>query len=429
MSQANENDEILFVGWQFHVHLFFTGKFGSNQDFATFLQAARARKARVRLLAIPLNRGAEQVAEAKDLKVEALIDDQLPAGASSHHQKAVFVGLKSSSHLFIGGIDVARERGGWFDVQVEIIGRGADLGRKTLEERWESVKPPLGGVSATQRPLPKPSADAHQVQFVRTYPPFPKDTTGWKRTYAKDGEHTYYSLLCHAIANAKESIYLEEQFFQTMGPAPTRNNPVGGSSPRRRSDVPDVPDTIERLLVDRVANGVKLVVVAANSAGPPRLPDPKARSALVKMLANLKNPPVLLQTKSRAEKVFHEGQFVTTLFKDFVHSKTWIFDDRGEDPFVLVGSANLWPQSLVSVSTPAESEFGVGFASKVDGTSLGFPKVSFARAMRIKMWERLRQSKDPNYTFPRNASASLEDEIAELRKPIGGVDPFEEMKP
>jgi hypothetical protein len=61
----------------------------------------------------------------------------------------------------------------------------------------------------------------------------------------------------------------------------------------------------------------------------------------------------------------------------------------------------------------------------VDGTSLGFPKVSFARALRINLWERLRQDRDSTYTWPRDASASLEDEITELRKPIGDSDPFE----
>jgi phosphatidylserine/phosphatidylglycerophosphate/cardiolipin synthase-like enzyme len=423
LSQAGENDEILLAGWSFSLDMIFTEKFKDFQQLKLFLESARGHRAKVRMLATPQNDGAAEVAKAANVDVDALVDDQLPP-RGSHHQKAAFVKLKSSSHLFVGGIDLTLMRRGWFDVQAEIIGVGADLGRKTLDERWESVKPPLGGLSATKRSLPPTQGDAHQVQFVRTYPPFPTDTTGWKRKYAKDGDHTYYSLLSRAIRNARKSIYLEEQFFQTMGPAPTRTNPVGGSSPRLRSDVPDVPDTIERLLADAVGRGVKLVVVAAQKGGALPVPDAGARDNLVRTLtgASSTNPPVLLQTVTRVER-FVESGFEVRIFHDFVHSKTWIFDDE----FVVVGSANLWPQSLVSVAVPAESEFGVAFTSKVDGTSLGFPKVSFARAMRIKLWERLRQSKDPNYKFPRVASASFDDEIRELRKPIGGRDPFVEM--
>src|SRR4029077_13657301 len=123
------------------------------------------------------------------------------------------------------------------------------------------------------------------------YPPFPKDATNWKRKYAKDGDHTYYSLLSRAIGNARKSIYLEEQFFQTMGPAPYRTNPTGGSSPRQRSDLPNLPDTIERQLRDAVGNGVRRVAAAAHKAGPRRPPYPAARDALVKTLASSLNPP------------------------------------------------------------------------------------------------------------------------------------------
>ncbi|WP_137144876.1 phosphatidylserine/phosphatidylglycerophosphate/cardiolipin synthase family protein [Mycolicibacterium sp. CR10] len=419
LSQAKDNNEILLVGWQFGMDGILTEKFGGIQQLKTFLEAARGRNARVRVLATPQNSGAAEVAKAAKVQVDAAVDDQLLAGAS-HHQKAVFVKLDSSSHLFVGGMDLALGRRGWLDVQAEIIGVGADLGRKTLEERWESVKPPLGGLSATQPTLPPATGDAHQVQFVRTYPPFPTDTTNWQRTYAKDGDHTYYSLLSRAIGNARKTIYLEEQFFQTMGPAPNRTNPTGGSSPRKRSDLPNLPDTIERQLADAIGNGVKLVVVAAHRSTAPRIPDPSARDALVKTLSSATNPPVLLQTVTKPEDMFDNGVLVGTYYNNFVHSKTWIFDDE----FVLIGSGNLWPRSLVSVAAPAESEFGVAFTSTVDGTTLGFPKASFARALRITMWERLRRDLDPNYSFPRNVSTSFADETTELQSPIGGIKPF-----
>ncbi|MET0474180.1 MAG: hypothetical protein ABW001_06020 [Mycobacterium sp.] len=423
ISQAKDGDEIVLIGWSFSLDMIFTQKFGGLPQVHSFLEAARGRKARVRLLAIPQNDGPAEVAGAQGHNIDALVDDQLISGCS-HHQKAVFVKLASGSHLFVGGIDVTFGRRGWFDVQAEILGLGADLGRKTLEERWESVKPPLGGLSATQQTLPPSSGDAHEVQFVRTYPPFPSDLTNWKRRYAKDGEHTYYSLLSRAIGNAKKSIYLEEQFFQAMGPAPKRNNPAGGSLPRLRSDLPDVPDTMERQLADAIGRGVKVVVVSAVNKGAMRPPDPAARDTLVKILKSSMNPPVLLQTVARAQPILDDrGDVVDTIFDNFVHSKTWIFDDE----FVVIGSGNLWAASLVSVTTPSESEFGVAFTSKVDGTSLGFPKASFGRALRIMMWERLRRDLDPNYVFPRDVSKTFSDEATELQAPIKGVNPFVPM--
>jgi len=410
MSQAGANHEIFLAGWAFSVFMVLTQKFGDVSQPITFMQSARGRGARVRLMLTRSHTwsdNAAEVQEAKDKKLdESVIDDQLHPD-TSQHQKAAFLKLESSTNLFVGGMDVTlgrRTDPGWFDVHAEIIGLGAHLGRKTLEERWESIKPPLGGVSATQKSLPSASGDAHRVQFVRTYPPFPTDTTNWKRTYAKDGEHTYYALLSRAIATARESIYIEEQFFQIMGPAPKRTNPAGGSSPRSRADVPDLPDTLEHLLQDAISRGVKLVVITnKRSVGPP---DPAGRDTLVQMLKGA----VLLQVPND---------------KKFVHSKTWIFDDNSDDPFVIIGSANFWQPSLTSVAAWAEGEFGVGFTSKVKGDSLGFPKVSFARALRIKLWERLLQDRDPNYKWPRDASATLDDEIKELRKPIGGGNPFE----
>lgn len=404
MSQAKKGDEIFLADWAFSYFMVMTQKFGNVQQPSTFLKAALGRGARVRLMMTPshtvANDNADEVALAVKDKIEAVVDDQLHPNAT-FHQKSAFIKLEKTAHLFVGGMDVAlgRRIPGWFDVQAEIVGLGAHLGRKTLEERWESIKPPLGGVSFTQKSLPTAKEVAHKVQFVRTYPPFPADTKNWKRTYAKAGEHTYYSLLSRAIAKAKTSIYIEEQFFMAMGPAPTRTNPVGGSSPRARSDVPDVPDTLERLLADAIGRGVKVVVVAANRTSV--APNTQFRDTLVKTLTG--RNAVLLQVDPGIK---------------FMHSKTWIFDDFGEDPFVVIGSANFWQASLTSVGPWAEGEFGVAFTSTVDGSSLGFKGVTFARALRIKMWERIRQDRDATYKWPRNDKATLDDEIAELRKPM-----------
>lgn len=406
-AQAKTNDEIFVVGWGFGLEEILKDK----KSALLFLEAARGRGARVRLLSTPKHDHSDnnlQVGNAVAKNLDAVIDGQLPPGTTAlHHQKAVLIKLKSATHLFVGGMDVARARvNQWFDVQAEIIGVGAGLGRKTLEERWESLKPPLGGVSATATPLSASKKDdSYKVQFIRTYPPFPADTTNWKRTYAKDGDHTYYALICGAIASAQKSIYLEEQFLWSMGSAPTRSNPAGGSVPRQRGDVPNVPDTLERLMKEAIARGIKVVIIGPNF--PPNDPFKKNRDPVVRTLQNASNPPVLLQVRANMM---------------FVHSKTWIFDDE----FIVIGSANFWASSFVSVHTPAEAEFGVAFTSKGDGASLGFPRVPFAKALRLRLWERIRQTRDPSYVFPRSITA-FDDQVKELQSAINGTAPFEPM--
>jgi phosphatidylserine/phosphatidylglycerophosphate/cardiolipin synthase-like enzyme len=338
--------------------------------------------------------------------VDARLDTQLHPDTDEvhrNHQKAVFIKLAKSSHLFVGGMDVSTDRVGWIDVQAEVIGAGAILGSVTLEERWESVDPFATRVPTTERATPagddKPK---HHVQFVRTYAPFPTDPKvlkTWRRTNAKRGDHTYYALLSRAIAAAKKSIYIEEQFFWPMIEAPKRTHDLGGSKPRLRSDVPDIPATLEKLLAEAIGRGVKLVVIGPNYDDMPNWK--KTRSQMAQQLRSKKNPPWLL-----------------TMPPDtvFVHSKVWIFDDE----FVVIGSANVWDKSLVSTLRPAEGEFGVGFTSTADGTALGFPKATFARSLRVRMWERVIQSLHVGFSFPRKLDNTFADEAKELTKPIKG---------
>jgi hypothetical protein len=404
-AQMREGDEAFFVGWGFGLDVVLKNGVSALQH----LKDAVRRKVRTRLLSTlkhDYNDNPAEVEKAKKVKVEALLDSQVHPDTNEihrNHQKAVFIKLARSSHLFIGGMDVSTDRVGWMDVQAEVIGAGATLGRVTLEERWESVDPLATRIPTTQRATPTGDEEPrHKVQFVRTYPPYPTDEKTlrtWRRTYASNGDHTYYALLSRAIGAAKESIYLEEQFFWPMIKAPRRHHDVGGSKPRLRSDVPDIPATLEKMLAEAIGRGVKLVVIGPNYDD---LPDwKKNREQVAKQLRNRKNPPLLLTVQPGMA---------------FVHTKAWTFDDQ----FVLIGSANFWDKSVVSTLRPAEGEFGVGFTSTADGTALGFPKATFARALRVRMWERLIQSRHAGFKFPRSVDRRFEDEAKELTKPIQG---------
>jgi phosphatidylserine/phosphatidylglycerophosphate/cardiolipin synthase-like enzyme len=413
MVQLSENDEYFQLAWDFDLSLAIGPALPKGLPppmiFRYMYEGAR-RGARVRVLASGGGQNREKNDEhtlrARDFKIQAYNDNQLPSG-TSHHQKAVYMKLRKANHVFVGGVDLEVQRHKWFDVQAEIIGQGAALGRRTFEERWNSVLRSSIIDPFPLRPVVVSTSEPanHHVQFLRTYPPFPNDKSGWTRTYAPLGDHTYYALISRALKRVKSKLYIEEQFLYPMQKAPAA--PGSTSGERRRSDVPDIPDTLENLLVAAVSRGVHVVIVVPHKSSV----DVNAgyRNKVIQALKNVKKGRVdILQVRA--------GML-------FVHSKTWIFDDE----FVVIGSANFWANSFVSVSHPAESEFGVGFVSSIDGSSLQFKGESFARALRIRLWERIKQTIDFNYIFPRRASASFQEEVAEFKSKIGDKETLESL--
>ena len=413
ISQTDGNgDEVFFVGWEFNLSI----NIRDEKSVLTWLQAARGRhNTRVRLLLSGNKQNERQQLLAArgdpkgNGKIEAIIDDQLDAD-TTHHQKAAFVKTRATSHLLIGGMDVTSRRIGFvFDVQAEVMGPAADLGRITLEERWDSVTRTTRGTRATV--IPRGDKPQHHVQFVRTYSPVGKVPPASTRNFAEKGEHTYYELLKKAIGLAKRSIYLEEQFLWSTGVVPGKTA-KSATDPARRSDISDFPALLEDLLLQAINRDVKVIIVGPNFDADADQPFKKSREAVVNKLRKAKtsaeSAPVFLKLHPNAV---------------FVRSKAWIFDDE----FVVIGSAQFWEKSLVSVRLPAQSEFGMAFTSEVSGKALGIDKATFARALRLKLWERFRRAFDYNYRFPFKEGASINDELTELRSTIIGKQPFADM--
>ncbi|HEU5135180.1 MAG TPA: hypothetical protein VFU13_08565 [Steroidobacteraceae bacterium] len=409
------SDQVFLVGWHFNLDT----PLMDNKSALTWLRSARGRHdTRVRLLASG-NMGNEPQAaiamqgteEKGEGKIDAIIDDQLDLDRP-HHQKAGFIRTKSNSHLFVGGMDITGARlDVMHDVQAEVMGSAADLGRITLEERWESATGMKKGSRSTV--IPRREKPLHHVQFIRTYPPVGKQPPASTRNFAEIGEHTYYELLKKAIGRARTSIYLEEQYLFPMGSVPvkTARNPT---DPARRSDVSEFPLLLEDALEQAINRHVRLIIIGPNFDGEDILSKrfkplrAEVVDKLKKAKGSAKVPPVLLKQQPG---------------KPFLHSKTWIFDDE----FVVIGSANHWEQSHVSVRVAAESEFGIAFTSEGNGKALGFEKARFGRALRLKLWERLRQDFNAAYRFPYTEVVDLDAEIAELKSKVGDKEPFADM--
>jgi phosphatidylserine/phosphatidylglycerophosphate/cardiolipin synthase-like enzyme len=345
-----KDDQIFIVGWRFH----------SQQQLRpgmtalkSLQQAAQNRKVTVRLLITAgiedkglRERNESEVKAAQAAGLNALLDEQY-ISPCNFHQKAIYVKTGSDSFLFVGGMDIAQGLvGNWFDVQAEITGNAAELGRFTLEERWTSVTDP----KATYQPVFKrnpPGSDHTLVQFLRNYGKPDQHATTAGRKYAPDGDYTYRELLAQAISNSKKFIYLEDQFFYRMGTANWSLDP---------------------LLRAAALRNVHVIVVSnrPDDLGPD---GPKLRPPLI----------VDLVRSSYDLRYIHLLQLNASAAKTrYVHTKTWIFDDE----LAVVGSANYWDRSMT-----CEAEFGVAMAGEWQLSR--YPGMAFAKGLRKQMWDSL----------------------------------------
>ncbi|CCI45872.1 unnamed protein product [Albugo candida] len=187
-----------------------------------------------------------------------IFDDRLPHLTSSHHQKSIFLSTRHRTIAYIGGIDLTSERWdthehdqagmevresrgieveykGWVDAAVRIVGPATRDVAANFVARWNSETPPLSASSDIfmsdnppfeSRPLleiPRTTlstsirlgghSDQTQfsevcVQVVRTFSPEYEHYE-----FAPRGELSIYHARLKAIQNAKNFIYIEDQYF------------------------------------------------------------------------------------------------------------------------------------------------------------------------------------------------------------------------
>ncbi|KAI9923027.1 hypothetical protein PsorP6_000599 [Peronosclerospora sorghi] len=184
-------------------------------------------------------------------KAVFLFDDRLPS-MTSHHQKFLVLGADTSTHAtaqpvaYVGGIDLAMDRWdtithnalairdaghitfhnqGWIDGHVRIHGPAAKDVAQSFLERWNSRTVPSQGLHeelldftnppyAPLRPLSYASSNrtgvhgTHSVQIVRTFSCL---YDGYE--FAPRGETSLFAARVKAIKNARNFIYIEDQYF------------------------------------------------------------------------------------------------------------------------------------------------------------------------------------------------------------------------
>ncbi|GMF37420.1 unnamed protein product [Phytophthora lilii] len=191
------------------------------------------------------------VSPVNGAKAIMILDDRLPKALSSHHQKTLVMATNSSSNskdqpvAYVGGLDFSNGRWdskyhnmsaireaanisghkGWEDSHLRIHGPAAKDVAANFLARWNSDYKPCRDLSADLLDYENPryedlpqldysssktasSLGNHSVQIVRTY-----SCEYEHYEFAPRGENSIFQARLKAISNAKNFIYIEDQYF------------------------------------------------------------------------------------------------------------------------------------------------------------------------------------------------------------------------
>lgn len=259
---TSEGDHVMFAGWRVDGDQRLT----DNRDSTLLAVLDRAEDRRVEVRGLVWrshteevdfsaeeNREvAEELADPDDEHAEVLLDMRVRRGGA-HHQKFVVIRHRddpSRDVAFLGGIDVAHSRRddsshhgdpqqqalaaafgprpGWHDVHCAITGPAVADVERVFRERWEDPNPLAPALHSRIRdqlsrvkheptplppafPAPEPiEAGTHVVQVLRTYP---RLRVGRSYPFAPTGERSIARAHLKAIAQARELIYVEDQYL------------------------------------------------------------------------------------------------------------------------------------------------------------------------------------------------------------------------
>ncbi|TYZ59108.1 hypothetical protein PybrP1_007499 [[Pythium] brassicae (nom. inval.)] len=181
-------------------------------------------------------------------KAHFIFDDRLAATTNAHHQKSVVIERQHDLVAYVGGVDLTSDRwdtidhdqdalrtqtgirrvyNGWVDAHVRLVGPATKDVAANFLARWNSNTKPstdllddyLNFENPESTDLPAgtcgidPDADArhagsHNVQIARTF------SCEYKNyEFAPRGETSIFQARIKAIRNAKNYIYIEDQYF------------------------------------------------------------------------------------------------------------------------------------------------------------------------------------------------------------------------
>lgn len=294
-----------------------------------------------------------------------------------HHQKILIVNGEEGLIGFQGGMDVNVDRlhfGGPFglhDVHTRIRGLAAASLWDLFVERWKDHPR-----SRNFSPIPSEVHDTAnvvddlQVEVGRTYPNSESHSLfgpGGPYRFAAAGEQSVKALVLNAISQSKRFIYIEDQYLFDM----SISNALKAALPSLKKLIILITDSHQafdqrqpflrrKLFIDNLTGGAQpptdKVIVCQNVGGSQRVP--------------------------------------------FVHSKTFIFDDK----FAITGSANLNRRGYTHDS---EQNAGIFDSNKKK-------RFFFAHELRMNLWGKLLSKRPIDLVNPIASSVHW-------TKPIGNI--------
>jgi phosphatidylserine/phosphatidylglycerophosphate/cardiolipin synthase-like enzyme len=234
----------------------------------------------------------------------------------SHHQKIIVVFGKDGLLAFQGGMDLDPNRLGdnqLLDFHTRIMGPGAHQLYSIFLDRWQDHPEAQKKVNDTLNfPTPHPKRNLF-IQTTCTYGNARKHTSHGKQEaqppgtignfptftykFAPEGEKTCQQHILHAIRQASNFIYMEDQYLVDMD--------------------------ISKALLTALPAIKKLIILVC--------PEDSVRGEIFQVGQRRLNflEPLMDAGKGKV--------WVSTHKTSFIHAKVWVFDDR----FAIVGSANI----------------------------------------------------------------------------------------
>jgi phosphatidylserine/phosphatidylglycerophosphate/cardiolipin synthase-like enzyme len=313
-----------------------------------------------------------------------------------HHQKLLVVSGSSGLIAFIGGMDINNDRtevsnGGWkpiHDVHLRIIGPAAIEVLKVFRDRWmdhpDSAQldrkkfnlvayevgkdfdavaraPANPNFPTSTHHLKRKNDTFHAAAVGRTFANLRKFNSATNKesyAFAPVGQETSWSLVRAGVQNAKEFIYIEDQYF--------------------------VSRRLKAELVKKLQQpGFKFLLVLTQSSWAFEK-DPDLRKNefpyLVAARNEIKADLLAVDQKQAKWRIFclkaSSDPERQKLCGSYVHSKTMIFDDD----FAIVGSTNADDRGYTF-----DTEIAAGVTDDPFGRA---SSQSFARSLRIALWHK-----------------------------------------
>jgi phosphatidylserine/phosphatidylglycerophosphate/cardiolipin synthase-like enzyme len=358
---TGQGDYIYVTAWDLVPTIHLLGA-THGDDIQTVFANARRRGTDVRILLFYTN----ALHRTYDISVwesatwaQIFVDNKTRGASGSQHQKTAAIGNTEGLVSFAGGIDLTTDRWDtpqhrfkdpdaqyepgdekpWHDVHTRIRGPAAADIETNFRQRWNDRHKPPDLVLAHPAPAPLPEGP-HIVQTLRTFPEHASAVAAtWQYDFAPHGEFGLRQAYRKAIDNARDFVYMEDQYF--------------------------ISDEISTSLADAMRRSDHLQVILVMAPAP----DTRPKEAFALHQNRFVDRMTSVDPKRVA--IYHLVNASGT--EIYCHAKLCVIDDI----WAIVGSCNMSRRSFTN-----DPEISVAVLDE----TIERNRRKFARQLRIELW-------------------------------------------